>query len=172
MIVVVILRLAYVIARRLVGGLVLLARSDAAKGVEILLLRHQLAVLQRRSTRRPQLSWTDRVVIAALALRLPPARRQGLLSRPGRSWAGTAAWWPGDGPRARRGDLAVRRSRRGVRALVKRLAVENPDWGYGAFTANSPVWATGSAPRRSGRFCRRRVWTRRRARRARPGSSP
>jgi hypothetical protein len=46
MIVLVMLRLAHVIARRLVGGLVLLARTDAAKEVEILLLRHQLAVLQ------------------------------------------------------------------------------------------------------------------------------
>jgi len=47
-IVLVILRLAYVMARRLVGGLVLLAWSDAAKEVEILLLRHQLAVLHDR----------------------------------------------------------------------------------------------------------------------------
>src|SRR5664280_1937994 len=82
MIVLVILRLAYVIARRLVGGLVLLARSDPAKEVEILLLRHQLAVLQRQ-TRRPRLTWTDRVVMTALALRLPPARRLGLLVTPG-----------------------------------------------------------------------------------------
>ena len=51
-VVVVMLRLAYVIARRLVGGLVLLARSDAAKEVEILLLRHQLAVLQRAAKPR------------------------------------------------------------------------------------------------------------------------
>src|SRR5450755_1105934 len=82
MIVLVMLRLAYVIARRLVGGLALLARSDAANQVEILLLRHQLAVLQRQ-TRRPRLTWADRVVMAALALRLPPARRVGLLVTPG-----------------------------------------------------------------------------------------
>src|SRR5664279_3840760 len=104
MIVFVMLRLAYVIARRLVGGLVLLARSDAAKEVEILLLRHQLAVLQRQ-TRRPRFTWIDRVVTAALALRLPPARRVGLLVTPGtvlgwhrrlvaRRWTtpGTATW--------------------------------------------------------------------------------
>jgi putative transposase len=65
-IVLVILRLAYVIARRLVGGLVLLARSDAAKEVEILLLRHQIAVLQRQ-TRRPRLTWIDRVAFRHLA---------------------------------------------------------------------------------------------------------
>jgi hypothetical protein len=45
------LRPGYLIARRLVGGLVLLAHSDAAKEVEIL-LRHQLAVMQRQVGRR------------------------------------------------------------------------------------------------------------------------
>jgi putative transposase len=76
------LRLGYVIARRLVGGLALPARSDAAKEAEILLLRHQLAVLQRQ-VGRPRLTWADRVLIAALALRLPPARRVGMLMTPG-----------------------------------------------------------------------------------------
>jgi putative transposase len=42
------LRLGYLIARRLVGGLALLSRSDAAKDAEILVLRHQLAVLHRQ----------------------------------------------------------------------------------------------------------------------------
>src|SRR5664280_2097648 len=82
MIVLVMLRQAYVIARRPVGGLVLLARSDAAKEVEVLLLRQQLAVLQRYA-RRPRLTWTDRVVMTALALRFKPARRVGLLVTPG-----------------------------------------------------------------------------------------
>jgi putative transposase len=69
----------YLIARRIIGGLVLLARSDAAKDVEILLLRHQLAVLQRQ-VGLPLLSWADRAAIAALPLRLPPARRVGWFS--------------------------------------------------------------------------------------------
>jgi putative transposase len=77
MIVVVILRLAYVIASRLVGGLALLARSDAHNEVEILLLRHQVAVLQRQP-RRQRLTWTDRVVMAALA----PAVAAGTKDRP------------------------------------------------------------------------------------------
>jgi hypothetical protein len=66
----------------MVGGLALLARSDAAKEVEILLLRHQLAVLQRQ-VGRPRLRWTDRAMIGALTLRLPPARRVGMLVTPG-----------------------------------------------------------------------------------------
>jgi hypothetical protein len=66
----------------LVDGLVLLGQSEVAKDAEILLLRHQLAVLRRQSD-RPQLTWADRVVIARLALRLPPARRVGLLVTPG-----------------------------------------------------------------------------------------
>ena len=129
MIVRVMLRLAYVIARRLVGGLVLLARSDAAKEVEILLLRHQLAVLQRQA-RRPRLTWTDRVVMTALALRLKPARRVGLLVTPGTilGWHRRLVarrWTTNTSHRAGRPAIPP-----GVRALVKRLAVENPGWGY------------------------------------------
>jgi hypothetical protein len=76
------LRLGYLIARRLVGELALLARSDAAKDAEILVLRHQLAVLQRQ-VGRSSLTWADRVIIAAVTLRLPPARRVGMLVTPG-----------------------------------------------------------------------------------------
>jgi putative transposase len=68
------LRLGYLIARRLVDGLVLLSRSPASKDAEILLLRHQLAVLHRQ-VGRPQLSWTDRAVIAAVAHRAGSGRR-------------------------------------------------------------------------------------------------
>jgi hypothetical protein len=58
--------------------MVLLAPSEASKDVEILVLRHQLAVLNRH-TRRAQTSWADRALIAALARRLPRRRRVGLL---------------------------------------------------------------------------------------------
>lgn len=159
------LRLGYSIARGLVGGLALLARSDAAKDAEILVLRHQVAVLQRQ-VRRPSLTWANRVIIAALALRLPPARRVGMLVTPGtilgwhrrlvaRRWTTTATLPPGRPS-----------TPPGPRTLVKRLASENPTWGYrrihgelarlGHRVGASTVWAILKAagldpsPRRSG----------------------
>jgi putative transposase len=60
---------------------VLHVRSDIANEIEILLLRHQLAVLQRR-TPQPRLTWSDRAVIAAFARLLPPRRRYRFLIAP------------------------------------------------------------------------------------------
>jgi putative transposase len=54
--------------------LVLLARGDAAKDLEILALRHQLAVLGRQSA-RPRLKPPDRALLAAVSRVLPPGRR-------------------------------------------------------------------------------------------------
>ena len=58
---------------RVFGWLALLARSDRARDAEILLLRHQLAVLQRDAG-APRLSWADRAILAALARLLPRHR--------------------------------------------------------------------------------------------------
>src|SRR4051795_10565743 len=122
------LRLAYQMFAKLLGWIVLRTRSDTSKETEILVLRHQLAVLERR-TPRPPMSWTDRAVIAALVRLLPVRRRLGLLVTPAtilrwhrqlvaRHWTTTST-----GP----GRPAISA---GLRALVIHLATENPTWGY------------------------------------------
>jgi putative transposase len=75
-------RLAYLTFARVLSWLALLARSDAAKDVEILVLRHEVAVLRRHHP-HPKLSWVDRAVLGALSRLLPTQlRRLRLVSPP------------------------------------------------------------------------------------------
>ena len=67
-------RLLYLIFRQLVAWFELLARSAHSKNAEILVLRHEIAVL-RRQVNRPRLSWADRAVFAALTRLLSPVCR-------------------------------------------------------------------------------------------------
>jgi putative transposase len=63
------------------GWLALLTPSSAAKDAELLMLRHEVAVLRRRVT-RPRVNWADRAVLAGLARLLPRPSWRGLFIRP------------------------------------------------------------------------------------------
>src|ERR1039458_7229314 len=71
------LRFLFLLITRLAARLWLSRREEAWKTTEILILRHQLAVLQRQQPRRPKLNWADRALLAATARRdtqSPPPR--------------------------------------------------------------------------------------------------
>jgi putative transposase len=72
------LQFAFLLLTRVTAWLRLSQREEAWKTAEILILRHQLAVLQRRKPRRPHLTWADRALLAALLSVIPKAKRQGL----------------------------------------------------------------------------------------------
>ena len=74
--------LAYRLLVTVVSWLALLARSSPSKDAEILVLRHEVAIL-RRVTPRPLLSWSDRAVLAALARVLPRAPQSRRIVTPG-----------------------------------------------------------------------------------------
>jgi putative transposase len=122
------LRLTYQMFTRLLGWTVLRTRSDTTKDIEILILRHQLTVLQRR-TPRPRMTWTDRALIAALTRLLPVRRRLGLLVTPATilRWHRQLVARRWTTQRTRPGRPAIPA---GLRSLVIRLATENPRWGY------------------------------------------
>ena len=91
------LRLLYLIFVRLCGWLVLLSRSSTSKDAELLVLRHEVAVL-RRANPWPRLDWAGRAVLAALIRLLPARPRMHRLVTPAPSCAGTVALSPGSGP--------------------------------------------------------------------------
>jgi transposase InsO family protein len=102
--------------------------SDIAKDAEILVLRHQLAVM-RRQVGRPRFSWSDRAIMAGLAKLVPSERWPALLISPE-----TILRWHRALIR-RRWSYPHRPARRPALAeatveLIIRLARENPRWGY------------------------------------------
>src|SRR3989440_11729955 len=72
------LQFIFLLITRVTSWLRLSRREEAWQTAEILILRHQLAVLQRRQPRRPNLNWADRALLAALLGVIPKARRHGL----------------------------------------------------------------------------------------------
>ncbi len=78
------LRFVFLLIRRVAAWLRLSQCDERWKTAEILILRHQLAVLQRRQPRRPKLNWADRALLATLLSVIPKARcqRLGLLVAP------------------------------------------------------------------------------------------
>src|SRR5664279_3224488 len=164
----------------MLGLVVLRARSDAAKDLELLVLRHEVAVL-RRQVNRPRLEPQDRLVLAALSRLLPRQLRRCRIVTPATllRWHRelvTRRWtYPKHAASAggRPPTPAV------IRALVLRLAQENPDWGHrrihgellgiGYRVAAATVWnilhraGLDPAPRRTGptwrQFCRAQAHT-------------
>src|SRR6187401_2903448 len=66
------LRLLYLIFLQVLGLVLLIGRTSATKDVELIVLRHEVAIL-RHTNPRPRMDWADRAVFAALVRRLPRA---------------------------------------------------------------------------------------------------
>jgi putative transposase len=88
------LKLAYLTLCRTIQLLALLSRGDAAKDLEILVLRHQLTVL-RRQVPRPRLEPADPALLAATSRALPRARRSCFIVKPETllRWPPASAGW-------------------------------------------------------------------------------
>src|SRR3954453_11694198 len=121
------LRLLYLIFSQLLSWLTLLPRAPSSKDIELLVLRHEVAVL-RRTNPKPRLNWADRALLAALIRHLPAALRGHRLITPTTvpRWHRrlvTKKWtYPNRSGRPPVDPMIV--------ALIERMARENETWSY------------------------------------------
>jgi hypothetical protein len=119
------LSLCYVVLRRVLPLAALRLRSNDLKELEIVVLRHEVAILRRR-TRRPVMTWTDRLFLAAASRLLPRARWRPSSSHRRRCFAGIGAWWRSSGPPCYRNARRTWRARRPrVRGCLVPSALRN-----------------------------------------------
>jgi hypothetical protein len=143
-----VLALVYWSLRRLLELVALSFRSEREKDIEILLLRHQLQLLERQVA-RPRLSQADRALMASFSRVLPRERWASFLVTPATllRWHRelVARHWTYPRRPVGRPSTAAE-----VRELVVRLARENPEWGYRRIQGNSSASASKSRRAPSG----------------------
>jgi hypothetical protein len=121
------LRLLYLIFNRVLSWLTLLGRATSSKDIELLVLRHEVAVL-RRTNPRPRLDWADRALFAALIRHLPPVLRGHRLITPGtvlrwhRRLIAKKWTYPNRSGRPPIDNI--------IAALIEQMARENQTWGH------------------------------------------
>ena len=153
-----IISVGYLLARCLLDGLMVLTRRELSKDAELLVLRHENAVLHRQIS-RVRYQPGDRLWLAALPRPIPRRRWDEVFAvTQRRCWPGTGGWSHASGI-TRTGDVPDGPSTAAATSkLVIRIATDNPAWGTGACTASLSSSATGSRPPRCGRSCMPPGW--------------